>query len=373
MEELRDIPLLAREHKMDLLAVTTPTRLPKRLYLKQVNPTLHYDPKTPEKMTQSHREMKKLLDYFQNKTPTDTMFADHALEVFLNVDWYLYPIWATKIEVTMEEIFPLLDTLGYGHDTILLLSVISPSSYRILYKPTPKGTPPHIPTFTLEYGITGAPLARTVNLKLRKATFYEEVTKVTRTLKTTRFVSFMATQMQADFHGAQLTIAAKEIRRVFWALESDTPDKDKLDVAYEVLCMMRSSRSSQSKICLATDQVQYCLVTHAWYTVPRQTQEDLPSPQPKEEKPKVSSAKKREDTKNRVRKLRAKKVADKNSYRTVSDLNSSVEFQRELRSRSSSIVAARPQNQQTNHSPKPVRSCKATMPTKSQSPGKYRC
>ena len=353
---------------MGMAGISTPTRAKWRLYLKRARPALYYDPKTPEDMTPSHKEMRRLIDYFKDKAPTDTMFADHALEVFLNVDLHLYPIWATKIEVTMEEIFHILDGLRYGHDTILLLSIVSPSSYRVLYKPTPKHTPLHIPTFTLEHGITGGPLARTVNLELRKAIFYEEASNMTRTLKTTRFVSFMATQIQADFHGGHLTSAAKETKRVFWQLESSTPEKDEVDIAYEVLCMMRSSRSSKSKVCSPNEQVEFSPVDGRWYTVLKQTQE---LQQPTAKKPIVSSAKKREDTKKRVRKFRAMRAADKNSYRTISDMNTNIEFQLELQSRSSSIITARPQKQQTNHNPKLTHSHKAATSIKSQSLGKH--
>lgn len=378
MEELRSIPPLPRGHEMDMIAIPTPTRLRRRLYLKRAKPVRGYGPKTLEDMTPSHKELNRLLNYFQDKSPTDTMFADHALKVFENVDQRLYPIWATQIEVKMQEIFHILDDLRYGHDTILLLSVISPNSYRVLYKPVLKGTPLNIPTFTLEHGITGRPLDRTFNLELRKAIFYKDASNVMRTLKTTMFVSFLATQMQADFHGVHLTSAVKEIKRVFWELEPlDTPEKDNLDMAYAVLCMMRTSRSSKSKICTPTEQIEFCLVNKVWYTVPRQTQElqqppeDLLPPQPTTKKPKVSSAKKREDTRKRVRNLRIRKAADKNSYRTVNGMNSSLEFQHELRSRGSSITNVKSQKQLTNHPHNPLHSCKATTSIKSQSPGKH--
>lgn len=331
-----------------MVDVPLPTTTPRRLYLKAPNPASHYDPKTPEEMTDTHKEMKRLLDYFQDKQPTDTMFADHAYEVFVNVDRELYPIWTTKIQVTMEEVFPILDRLRYGRDTILLLSVISPSSYRVLYTRSQGTTDlPHV-IFTLEHGITGPPLDRKVDLELRKEIFYKEATEVTRTLKTTRFVSFIATQIQADFHGRHISSATKELKKIFWKLEWETPQKDQLAMAYEVLTMMRNP-TPRSRVGSTVDQIEYS--DRKWYAVSGPTQElQEPLPKPRPKKPKVSAEKKREDTRKRVARWKAKKKANKNAYKVVSNLNSSVEFQQELRSRSGSISTIQRGNKGGNQS-----------------------
>lgn len=313
------------------LAIPVPTNQHKRLYL-QDNPHLHeYDPQTEADMTDEHKRLRKIMDYFEDKAPTDTIFGEHALRVFENVDRLLYNVWWNKIEVTMEEVFPILDELRYGHDTIALLAIVSPSSYRLLFKNSEDEDNPQIPTFTLESGMVGLPLERRPDLGLRMATFYEEATRATRNNKTTMFKAFIAAKIQANFHGGCISSSRKPIKRVFWKLESSTPHADRLAMNYQVLALMKDAPSPKSKICMHNDEVTYDYKTKAWYAVPK------PASQPKPRKEKVSASKKREDTRLRTIKYRANKLADKNSFRTVTDLNSSAEFYREARSRSSSI------------------------------------
>jgi hypothetical protein len=256
----------------------------------------------------------------------------------------------------MEEIFVILDELKYDHDVILLLSVISPSSYRVLYS-VAKGwdDPPH-PTFTLENGITGPPLNRNVNLELRKAIFYDEALLATCNLKTTRFSCFIATCLQAESHGRHIRRAPIGMKRAFWNLRSDPQKTGQLDIAYDVLAMMRDSTPA-IRVCLAGEKVEYSDNDKHWYAVPKQTNE-CQQPRSKEPKVKVSQAKKREDTRKRVARCRASKRADKNSYRTISGLHSNEEFQRELQSRSNSINASKLQNKgndQSSQSRKPTK------------------
>lgn len=312
------------------LAIPVPTDRKDRLHL-QDPPYLHeYDPQTEADMTDGHKQLRKIMDYFEDKASTDSIFGEHALSVFENVDRLLYNIWWTKIEVTMEEVFPILDELRYGHDTIALLAIVSPSSYRLLYK-TPKDesdTP--IPTFTLEGGMIGSPLERRPDLNIRRATFYEEATRLTRNHKTTMFKAFVAAQIQANFHGGCVSITTKPIKRVFWKLESSTPNVNQLAMDYQVLALMKGAPSPKTQIC-KDREVVYDYKTKAWYAVQK------PTPQPKSRKVKVPLSKKREDSRKRMVKYRANKLADRNSFRSINELNSSAEFYREVRSRSSSI------------------------------------
>lgn len=305
-----------------------------------------YDPQTPEDVRQEHKEMKRLLDYFKDKSPTDTMFADHALRVFLNVEQHLSPLWTQKIEVSMEEVFPILDSLKYGRDTILLLSVISPGSYRVLWKQNPDARDLSNPTFALEQGITGPALNRKVNPELRRGTFYEEATRITKSLETCRYICFLATKIQAEFHGKQIPDAPKEFRRVFWRLEDETPEKDSLAIDYAVLAMMKNSSKSKLKLCTAEEEIKY--VDNSWFAVLKKSKElelaekdRLPS-ESRPKRPKVSEEKKRLDTQKRVAKWRAKKNKDRDSYKSASDLNSSLDFQIERRSRGSSLSKTQP-------------------------------
>lgn len=313
------------------LAVPVPTNRKSMLYL-QDPPYLHkYDPQTEADMTDEHKRLRKIMDYFEDKAPTDTIFGDHALKVFENVDRLLYNIWWTKIEVTMEEIFPILDELRYGHDTILLLAIVSPSSYRVLYKDSEDEDNPLIPTFTLEGGMIGSPLERRPDLNIRRAAFYEEATRLTRNNKTTMFKAFVTAQIQANSHGGWISISTKPIKRVFWKLESSTPNTDRLAMEYQVLALMKNAPSPKTKICVGGDEVTYDYNTKKWYAVQKL------APQLKSKKAKVPLSKKREDSRKRMAKFRAKKLADKNSFRTVNELTSSAECYREIRSRSSSI------------------------------------
>ena len=313
------------------LAIHIPTNQRKRLHL-STNPHIKdYDPQTEEDMTDGHKQLRKILDYFETKASTNTIFGDHALRVFSNIDRHLYSIWQTKIEVTMKEVFPILDELRYGHDTIALLSIVSPSSYRLLYQIPKDDEDPPIPTFTLESGMVGPPLKRRPDLEGRKETFLEEATKATRDNETTRFKAFFAAQIQANFHGSYITRSGKPTKRVFWKLDSSTPNAGQLDMDYMVLALMKDAPSMKSKICIPGNEVIYDSNTRAWYTDPK------PELQPKPKRVKVSEFKKREDARKRMIKHRLKKKAGKNSFRTITNLSSGVEFYRESRSRSSSI------------------------------------
>jgi hypothetical protein len=343
------------------LAIPIPTNQKSRLHIQKTAYLHKYDPQTEADMTDRHKQLRKILDYFEDKVSTDTIFGDSALRVFENVDRLLYNIWWTKIEVTMEEVFSILDGLKYGHDTILLLAIVSPSSYRILYKNTEDEIKPQFPTFTLEGGMIGGPLDRRPDLNIRRATFYQEATGVTRNHRTTMFNAFTAAQIQANFHGGCISISMKSIRRVFWKLEASTPDANRLAMDYQVLALMKDAPSPKTRICMKNKEVAYDYETKAWYTV----EKPAPEPQSKSRKVKVPLSKKREDSRKRMEKFRANKLAGRNSFRTINSLNSSVEFYREMRSRSSSI---RKQPQA-----KPIKV--ATPLTRSQcsvSPGKKR-
>jgi hypothetical protein len=315
------------------LAIPIPTNKKSRLHLQQTTHLDKYDPQSEADMTDSHKRLRKILDYFEDKVSTDTIFGDHALRVFENVDRLLYNIWWTKIEVTMEEVFSILDGLKYGHDTILLLAIVSPSSYRILYKDTEDEIDPQFPTFTLEAGMIGGPLDRRPDLNIRRATFYQEATGVTRKHKTTMFNAFVAAQIQANFHGGCISISMKSIRRVFWRLEASTPDANRLAMDYQVLALMKDAPSPKTRICAENQEVAYDCKTKSWYSV----EKPAPQPQSKSRKVKVPLSKKRDDSRKRMAKYRANKLLDRNSFRTVNSLNSSAEFYREMRSRSSSI------------------------------------
>jgi hypothetical protein len=254
--------------------------------------------------------------------------------------------------------------------------VISPSSYRVLYKLKPGKAEPGWPNFTLEHGITGPPLDRKVNLELRRATFYKEASEVSRTLMTTMFVSFIATQIQANHHGRHISGASKQLKRVFWRLEDDTPEKDGLAVEYEVLAMMKSSPNPRSHLCSMNERVDYSRSPTGWYAFPKEVQKPLPiaegiSPtEANSKKMKVSSAKKRDDTRKRVSKWRDRQKKANNSFRTINELHSSVEFQRELESRSGSISAAPCRGGKSKQSGTPDKSQKALGSTRSRSASK---
>lgn len=232
----------------------------------------------------------------------------------------------------MEEIFPILDGLKYGHDTIALLSIISPSSYRVLYRaPTDNYNPP-TPTFTLESGMIGPPLNRKPDLDLRRAIFYEEATKALLNNKTRMYTSFIAAKIQANFHGRNLAASTTPINRAVEKLSDSTPDFNQLAIEYEVLSMIKDGPPAKNKICLQSEEVVYDYKTKKWHTILK------PEPEPWSiSRRKVPLSKKREDSRKRMIKYRASKLADKHSFRTISELNSSPSFRRELRSRSSSI------------------------------------
>lgn len=327
------------------VAIPTPTNQRKKIYL-PTNPNIKdYDPLTEEDMTDGHKQLRKILDYFATEASTDTIFGDHALKVFSNVDRRLCGIWQTKIEVTMEEVFTILDDLRYGRDTIALLSIVSPSSYRLLYQVTQNDKDPPIPTFTLEGGMVGPPLKRRLDLEHRSATFYAEATRATEETKTTMFKAFFAAQIQANFHGSYISNSRKPIKRVFWKLDLSTPNAGQLDMDYMVLALMKDAPSAKSKICMAGEEVIYDYGTKTWYTVPK------PELQPKPTRVKVSEFKKRDDSRRRMIKYRLKKKAGKNSFRAIANLSSSTEFYRESRSRSASI-----------HKPSGAISIKTTSP-----------
>lgn len=345
MEEKKRNTALTKSDDELPLAIPIPANQRNRLYLR-TSPYLHeYDPQTEADMTDGHKRLRKIMDYFEDKESTDTIFGEHALRVFMNVDRLLYNVWWTKIEVTMEEVFPILDGLRYGRDTIALLAIVSPSSYRLLFKIPDDDDNPPIPTFTLESGMIGLPLERRPDLNLRMATFYEEATRATRHHKTTMFKAFVAARIQGNLHGGCISTSRKPIKRVFWKLESSTPHVDRLAMDYQVLALMKDAPSPKSKICMRGNQVVYDSKSKEWYSVSK------PISQPKSRKEKVSLSKKREDSRLRMVKYRANKVADKNSFRTVTDLTSSAEFCREARSRSSSI-----------RKPPETRSVKVTTP-----------
>jgi hypothetical protein len=312
------------------LAIPVPNIRKRRLCL-QTHRYLHeYDPQTETDMTDSHKQLRRIMDYFEDRAPTDTIFGDHAVNVFENVDRLLYNIWWTKIEVTMEEVFPILDELGYGRDTIVLLAIVSPSSYRLLFKTSKDERDPQIPTFTLESGMIGAPLERKPDLNIRRAIFYEEATGVTRNHKTTMFKAYVAAKIQANFHGGCISISTKPIKRVFWKLESLTPDASQLAIDYQVLALMKDAPSPKTKISMGNEEIAYEHETMTWYALQK------PAPQPKS-KVKVTLSKKREDSRKRSARYRANKLTGRKSFRTINGLNSSAEFYRESRSRSSSI------------------------------------
>lgn len=312
------------------LAIPIPTSNGKRrLYLQQPQYYHEYNPQTEAELSDEHRQLRRLLNYFEDKASTDTIFGDYAVQVFETVDKQLFHIWWSKIEVTMEEVFPLLDGLMYGRDTIALLSVVSPSSYRLLYKAGVDKYDPPNPTFTLESGIIGSPLQRKPDLKLRREIFYEEATRAIKNAKTTMYTSFIAARIQATFHGRNIANATNTIRRAFWKLSDSTPDVNHLALEYEILSLMKAPAPPKSKLCLRDEEIVYEYDQKKWYSIPK--------PRPKKRGMKVSASKKREDSRKRMIKYRARKLADKHSFRTVSELNSTASFRRELRSRSSSI------------------------------------
>ena len=314
------------------LAIPIPIKPHKRLVL-QSHPYYHmYNPQNESEVSEEHRLTRRLMDHFEDKPSTSILFCEYALRVFEAVDHKLYKIWWTKIEVSMEEIFPILDELRYGRDTIALLAVVSPSSYRLLLNnTTSKYNIPH-PTFTLENGMIGPPLKRKPDLDIRKATFYEEASEATLNNKTPMFTSFIAAQIQADFHGRYIA-KSDSIRHMIQRLSDSTPDVNQLAIEYEVLSMIKNGPPPNNKICRKNEEVVYKYDDKKWYAFEK--------PAPEKRKVKVSASKKREDARKRMVKYRARKLADKQSYRSVSELHSTPSFRREIESRSASVSKKR--------------------------------
>lgn len=75
------------------LAIPIPTPKHSKMYLKQPRYYDEYDPQTEAEMSDEHRRTRRLMNHFDDKASTDTIFGDHALRVFDAVDKNLYNIW----------------------------------------------------------------------------------------------------------------------------------------------------------------------------------------------------------------------------------------------------------------------------------------
>lgn len=180
-------------------------------------------------------------------TSAQSIFMTTVRTLFWTLEKRMAQRWNESKVWAMSALFDILDELHYGRDTILLLCLMSPSSYILNFVSQGDGSITAESTFvTAGTGWTGPFYARQIDVEARLSAFTQEVLTQIKFINYDDFCIEHRAFSQARMFFTTFIQAPMSFKVLFWTFQDDEGvpvacvNKKHTSIRYQVLRLVRS-------------------------------------------------------------------------------------------------------------------------------------